>query len=53
LAIACTAYGLWQNQWLAMMFSAALLIPLTSPFQVKPGTGRGRKEGEGQGGFTG
>jgi O-antigen ligase len=31
LAIACTAYGLWQNQWLAMMFSAALLFPLTSP----------------------
>jgi O-antigen ligase len=39
LAIACTAYGLWQNQWLAMMCSAALLIPLTSPFQGKPGTG--------------
>jgi len=31
LAIACTAYGLWQNQWLAMMCSAALLFPLTSP----------------------
>jgi O-antigen ligase len=31
LAIACTAYGLWQNQWLAMMGSVALLIPLTSP----------------------
>jgi O-antigen ligase len=36
LAIACTAYGLWQNQWLAMMFSAALLIPLTSPALAKP-----------------
>ena len=31
LAISCTAYGLWQNQWLAMMCSAALLVPLTSP----------------------
>ncbi len=29
LMIANTAYGVWQNQWLAMMFSAALLIPLT------------------------
>ncbi len=35
LAIACTAYGLWQNQWLAMMFSAALLIPLTAPALAK------------------
>ncbi len=29
LTIASTAYGVWQNQWLAMIFSAALLIPLT------------------------
>ena len=29
LTIASTAYGMWQNQWLAMMFSAALMIPLT------------------------
>jgi O-antigen ligase len=36
LVIACTAYGLWQNQWLAMMCSAALLIPLTSPALAKP-----------------
>ena len=35
LAIAYTAYGLWQNQWLAMMCSAALLIPLTSPALAK------------------
>ena len=35
LAIAYTAYGLWQNQWLAMMCSAALLIPLTSPAMAK------------------
>ncbi len=36
LTIACTAYGLWQNQWLAMIWSAALLIPLTSPVLAKP-----------------
>ncbi len=36
LAIACTAYGLWQNQWLAMMCAAALLIPLTAPAVAKP-----------------
>ncbi|MHA1154254.1 MAG: O-antigen ligase family protein, partial [Alphaproteobacteria bacterium] len=35
VAIACAAYGLWQNQWLAMMCSAALLIPLTSPALAK------------------
>ncbi len=39
LAIACTAYGLWQNQWLAMMCSAALLIPLTAPAVAKPPAG--------------
>ena len=36
LAIACAAYGLWQNQWLAMMCSTALLIPLTIPSFAKP-----------------
>ncbi len=36
LAISLVAYGLWQNQWLAMMFSAALLVPLTSPALAKP-----------------
>lgn len=36
LAIACTAYGLWQNQWLATMFSVVLLIPLTTPALAKP-----------------
>jgi O-antigen ligase len=36
LVIASAAYGLWQNQWLAMMCSAALLIPLTSPALAKP-----------------
>ena len=36
LAIGFSAYGLWQNQWLAMMCSVALLIPLTSPALAKP-----------------
>jgi O-antigen ligase len=36
LAIAFVAYGLWQNQWLAMIFSAALLVPLTSSAPAKP-----------------
>lgn len=36
LVIASTAYGLWQNQWLAMMCSVALLVPLTSPVLAKP-----------------
>lgn len=35
LIIACTAYGLWQNQWLATMWSVALLVPLTSPSLAK------------------
>ncbi|MFQ5773397.1 MAG: O-antigen ligase family protein [Kiloniellaceae bacterium] len=30
LAIACTAYGLWQNQWLALMISAGLTVALTT-----------------------
>ncbi len=29
LAVACTAYGIWQNQWLATIFSTALLIYAT------------------------
>jgi O-antigen ligase len=53
LAIACTAFGLWQNQWLAMMWSVALLIPLTSPIPDKPGIGRGRNDDEGWGCLTG
>ncbi len=36
LGIACTAYGLWQNQWLATIWSVALLVPLTSPTLAKP-----------------
>ena len=30
LTISCVSYGLWQNQWLTMMISAALLVPLTA-----------------------
>jgi O-antigen ligase len=30
LTIASISFGLWQNQWLAMMISAALTIPLTA-----------------------
>ena len=30
LAVSCVSYGLWQNQWLATMVSATLLIPLTT-----------------------
>ncbi len=30
LTIASISFGLWQNQWLAMMISAALMIPLTT-----------------------
>jgi len=29
LAVACTAYGVWQNHWLATIFSTALLIYAT------------------------
>ena len=30
LTISMVSFGLWQNQWLAMMISAALLVPLTA-----------------------
>lgn len=30
LAISCVAYGAWQNWWLALLFSVALLVPLTA-----------------------
>jgi O-antigen ligase len=36
LAIASTAYGIWQNQWLALILSAALLIPLTFQASAQP-----------------
>ena len=36
LLIACTAYGLWQNQWLATIWSTALMFSLTTPVLAKP-----------------
>ena len=30
LAIGCVAFGQWQNWWLALIFSVALLVPLTA-----------------------
>ena len=30
LAIGCVAYGQWQNWWLALILSVALLVPLTA-----------------------
>ncbi|MGH6946744.1 MAG: O-antigen ligase family protein [Kiloniellales bacterium] len=31
VAIACSAYGLWQGQWLAMLFLAAAMVILAAP----------------------
>lgn len=31
LAISCTGFGIWQNQWLALIASAALVVALTAP----------------------
>ena len=36
LLIACTAYGLWQNQWLALMISAGLAVALTTESSATP-----------------
>ena len=30
LAIGCVAFGMWQNWWLALIVSVALLVPLTA-----------------------
>ena len=30
LAIGCVAYGQWQNWWIALIFSVALLVPFTA-----------------------
>ncbi len=31
LAVSCTSYGFWQNQWLALLVSTALAVSLTAP----------------------
>lgn len=36
LAIASTAYGLWQNWWIALMLAAAVLVPLSARAAVRP-----------------
>ena len=35
LAIGSVAYGLWQNWWLALIVSVALLVPLTAAPAVR------------------
>ena len=30
LAVGCVSFGLWQNWWLALMFSVSILVPLTA-----------------------
>ncbi|MDE0392191.1 MAG: O-antigen ligase family protein [Rhodospirillales bacterium] len=37
LAVGCVAFGQWQNWWIALIFSVALLVPLTAT----PSTGVG------------
>ena len=40
LAIGCVAFGQWQNWWIALIFSVALLMPLTTA----PATGTETKK---------
>jgi O-antigen ligase len=40
LAISCTAWGLWQNQWLALLVSAALAVSLTAPATQRSPAGK-------------
>ena len=37
LAIGCVAYGQWQNWWLALILSVALLVPLTATAAARDG----------------
>ena len=37
LAIGCVAFGQWQNWWLALIFSVALLVPLMATPAVRNG----------------
>ncbi len=36
LAIGCVSYGAWQNWWLALVISVALLVPLTAALRGRP-----------------
>lgn len=42
LAIGCVAFGLWQNWWLALIVSVALLFPLTAAPAARDGGNAGR-----------
>ena len=37
LAIGCVAFGVWQNWWLALIVSVALLVPLTAAPAAREG----------------
>ena len=41
LAIGCVAFGIWQNWWLSLLVSVALLVPLTAT----PATSDSREQG--------
>ncbi len=38
LAISTTAFGFWQNQWLALLMTAALAVALTASARARPGS---------------
>lgn len=38
LAISTTAFGFWQNQWLALLITATLAVALTAPARARPGS---------------
>ena len=42
LAIGCVAFGQWQNWWLALLLSVALLVPLTVAPAARDGAGGAR-----------
>lgn len=44
LVVAAVAYGLWQNQWLALMISAAVLLRLTVPGRLQGHCAAGETE---------
>ena len=42
LAIGCVAFGLWQNWWLALVVSVAVLVPLSAAPAAPKGASLGR-----------